>query len=148
MTLARKQVYLTRSREETEDLGKRLAALLSGISAVALYGELGAGKTAFTAGLARGMGYLGRVSSPTYTIVNEYPGARNICHFDLYRLGSPEELYDIGWDDYLASSALCVVEWSEHAEGLLPENTLRVCFRVLDGHTREIAVCPPEEKQC
>ena len=148
MTLSQKEVYITRSREETVKLGERLAALLNGVSAVALFGDLGAGKTALTAGIAKGMGYTGRVSSPTYTIVNEYPGTRRVCHFDLYRLSSPEELYDIGWDDYLDSPALCVVEWSENAEGLLPDSTLRVCLRMLDEHTREITVCPPEGKLC
>ena len=89
--------YLSHSAEETEALGAALAQKLRPGDVVAYYGDLGAGKTAFTRGLARGLGCAGRVTSPTFTIVNEYDGPTPLFHFDMYRLGSSDELYDIGW---------------------------------------------------
>ena len=119
--------YISRSEGETEALGARLAGLLSPGAVVALYGDLGAGKTAFTRGIARGLGIAGRVTSPTFTIVNEYEGDLPLFHFDLYRLGSAEELFDIGWGDYLARNGVCVVEWSQRADDVLAaEGCIRV----------------------
>ena len=109
----------TNSPEQTELLGKKLAARLNPGDVIAYYGDLGAGKTAFTRGLARGLGCRGRVTSPTFTIVNEYEGDIPLFHFDLYRLGSSDELFDIGWDDYLARGGVCAVEWSENVEDAL-----------------------------
>jgi tRNA threonylcarbamoyladenosine biosynthesis protein TsaE len=114
--------------------------LLEKAPAVALYGGLGMGKTAFTRGLTRAMGCAVQASSPTYTIVNEYPGPRKICHFDMYRLGDADALYDIGWEDYLASGALCVTEWSENVPGVFPPGTVEIRFSRLDDETREIKV--------
>ena len=95
--------YISNSAQETEALGERLAARLRPGDVIAYTGDLGAGKTAFTRGLARGLGVADRVTSPTFTIVNEYEGGRlPLFHFDLYRMDSPEELFDIGWEDYLA----------------------------------------------
>ena len=112
--------FITHSAEETEALGERLASTLSGGEVIAYFGELGAGKTAFTRGLARGLGIPMRVTSPTYTIVNEYSGGRlPLFHFDMYRLGSSEELFDIGWEDYLARGGVCAVEWSENVADAL-----------------------------
>ena len=109
--------FITYSPEETELLGQRLGETLSGGEIVAYQGGLGAGKTAFTRGLARGLGISMRVTSPTYTIVNEYTGGRlPLFHFDMYRLGSAEELFDIGWEDYLARDGVCAVEWSENVQ--------------------------------
>ena len=108
--------YVTNSEEETEALGVRLAGRLGPGAVVAFTGDLGAGKTAFTRGLARGLGIGERVTSPTFTIVNEYEGGRlPLFHFDLYRLESPDELFDIGWEDYLSRDGVCAVEWSENA---------------------------------
>lgn len=122
--------YVTNSPEETEALGSRLGLRLKPGAVVAFTGDLGAGKTAFTRGLARGLGIKERVTSPTFTIVNEYEGGRlPLFHFDLYRLGSWEELYDIGWEDYLARGGVCAVEWSQRAEELLEEDTIRVDIR-------------------
>lgn len=119
--------YFTNSAEETERLGQRLGETLRGGEVVAYLGELGAGKTAFTRGLARGLGISMRVTSPTYTIVNEYTGGRlPLFHFDMYRLGSEEELFDIGWEDYLIRGGVCAVEWSERVTDALPEDTLWV----------------------
>ncbi len=112
--------FITHSAEETEALGERLAQTLTGGEVVAYFGELGAGKTAFTRGLARGLGISMRVTSPTYTIVNEYSGGRlPLFHFDMYRLGSSEELFDIGWEDYLARGGVVAVEWSENVTDAL-----------------------------
>ena len=122
--------YITNSPEETEELGRRLAAVLTPGSVVAYTGDLGAGKTAFTRGLARGLGSEGGVTSPTFTIVNEYEGGRMpLFHFDMYRLGGEEELFDIGWDDYLARGGVCAVEWSENVAGALEGDAVRVDIR-------------------
>ena len=122
--------YISHSEAETEAFGERLAAALSPGAVVAYRGGLGMGKTAFTRGLARGLGCRGRVTSPTFTIVNEYEGGRlPLFHFDLYRLGDPEELFDIGWEDYLARGGVCAVEWSENVAGALEDEPIRVDFR-------------------
>ena len=118
--------FISRSEGETEALGARLAGLLSPGDVVSLYGDLGVGKTAFTRGVARGLGIAGRVTSPTFTIVNEYDGAVPLFHFDMYRLGSSDELYDIGWDDYLERGGVCAVEWSERVADALPEDAVTV----------------------
>lgn len=118
---------LTRSEAETEALGARLAAVLAPGTVVAYRGGLGMGKTAFTRGLARGLGYKGRVTSPTFTIVNEYEGGRlPLFHFDMYRLEGADALFDIGWEDYLDRGGVCAVEWSELTEEALPPETVFV----------------------
>ena len=119
--------FLTRSEAETEALGARLAAALNPGAVVAYRGGLGMGKTAFTRGLARGLGYKGRVTSPTFTIVNEYEGGRlPLFHFDMYRLEGADALFDIGWEDYLDRGGVCAVEWSELTEEALPPETVFV----------------------
>lgn len=122
--------YLTNSPAETEALGQRLAQQLQPGAVIAYTGDLGAGKTAFTRGLARGLGIAERITSPTFTIVNEYQGGRlPLFHFDMYRLGSSEELYEIGWEDYLARGGICAVEWSEIVADALEEDCIRVDLR-------------------
>lgn len=121
--------YLSHSPEETERIGETLGKTLRPGSVVAYRGGLGMGKTAFTRGLARGLGCAGRVTSPTFTIVNEYEGDIPLFHFDLYRLGSSDELFDIGWEDYLARGGVCAVEWSERAEDAFDGSTVRIDFR-------------------
>lgn len=106
--------HLSHSEQETEQLGEQVARRLPRGTVIAYTGELGMGKTAFTRGLARGLGCRGRVTSPTFTIVNEYEGDIPLFHFDLYRLGSSDELFDIGWEDYLQRGGVCAVEWSEN----------------------------------
>lgn len=121
--------YHTHSEAETERVGEDLAhALLPG-TVIAFTGDLGAGKTAFTRGLARGLGIRDRVTSPTFTIVNEYGGGRlPLFHFDMYRLGSSDELFDIGWEDYLRRGGVCAVEWSERvADALEGAVTVDIC---------------------
>ena len=113
---------ITKSPEQTELLGKKLAELLRPGDVIAYYGDLGAGKTAFTRGLAAGLGIREAVTSPTYTIVNEYlSGRMPLFHFDMYRLSSSEEIFDIGWEDYLARGGVCAVEWSENVEDALTD---------------------------
>lgn len=109
-------VYFSKSEKETEQIGRDFAKDLPGGTVVAMYGDLGAGKTAFVRGMARGMGLDCRVSSPTFTIVNEYLGERELIHFDMYRLSDADELFDIGWEDYLNRGAVCAVEWSENVQ--------------------------------
>ena len=122
--------YLTNGEEETEELGCHLGHVLEPGTVIAYTGDLGAGKTAFTRGLARGLGIPDRVTSPTFTIVNEYEGGRlPLFHFDMYRLGSSEELFDIGWEDSLARGGVCAVEWSENVEDALDDDTIRVEIR-------------------
>lgn len=109
--------FISHSEAETEALGEKLARSLPEHGVViAMYGELGAGKTAFVRGLARGLEVDGAVTSPTFTIVNELYGKRDLFHFDMYRLGSADELFDIGWEDYLNRGAVCAVEWSENVQ--------------------------------
>ena len=131
--------YLSNSVEETEALGAELAGRLEPGDVVAFTGDLGAGKTAFVRGLARGLGIPDRVTSPTFTIVNEYEGGRlPLFHFDMYRLGSADELYDIGWEDYLARGGVCAVEWSENVAEAMDESTIRVDIRRGDGESQRI----------
>lgn len=130
--------YETHGAEETEALGEKLAQYLRPGDVIAFYGDLGAGKTAFTRGLARGLGINEPVTSPTYTIVNEYLSGRlPLFHFDMYRLGSAEELFDIGWEDYLERGGVCAVEWSENVEEALT-GAITVTIRRLDDSRREI----------
>ena len=89
-------------------------------------GGLGMGKTALTRGIAQGLGYTGRVTSPTFTIVNEYLGETPLFHFDMYRLDDSDALFDIGWEDYLERGGVCVVEWSENVADALPSDAIIV----------------------
>lgn len=133
--------YRTQSAAETEALGEKLARRLRGGEVIAFTGDLGAGKTAFTRGLARGLGITDRVTSPTFTIVNEYEGGRlPLFHFDMYRLSCSDELYDIGWEDYLARGGVCAVEWSEIVEDALESDAIRVDIKNEGGDSRSITI--------
>ena len=132
----------TKSESETEAAGAAFAQNLPDGSVIALYGDLGAGKTAFVRGMARGMGIAARVNSPTFTIVNEYLGGRlPLFHFDLYRLSSGDELFDIGWEDYLRRGGVCAVEWTENVEDAV-EPTYTVTIRHIpdEPDTRAISI--------
>ena len=130
--------YLSHSVAETEEIGAQLAAQLHKGSVVAYRGGLGMGKTAFTRGLAQGLGYTGRVTSPTFTVVNEYLGTTPLFHFDMYRLDSEDELFDIGWEDYLTRGGVCAVEWSENVADALPEGTFFVDITRGEGDSDRI----------
>ena len=132
--------YITNSPEETESLGAALGKIIKPGTVIAYRGDLGAGKTAFTRGLAAGLGYTDMVTSPTYTIVNEYLGGRlPLFHFDMYRLGSSDDLFDIGWEDYLERGGVCAVEWSENVEDAM-EDALCVTIEKLGEDSRRITL--------
>ena len=139
--------YITHSPAETEELGCRLGRTLRPGTVVAYFGGLGMGKTAFTRGLARGLGCAGRVTSPTFTIVNEYDGATPLFHFDMYRLGSSDELFDIGWEDYLTRGGVCAVEWSERVDDAMPADTLWVDIARGTGESDRIITISGGEAQ-
>ena len=130
----------TKNEAETEQAGAELAKTLPDGAVVALYGDLGAGKTAFVRGMARGMGITARVSSPTFTIVNEYLGARELYHFDMYRLASSDELFDIGWEDYLRRGGVCAVEWSENVADAFEGDEITVRIEKLGDEERKITI--------
>ena len=132
--------FITNSPEETEKVGAALGKILNPGTVLAYRGDLGAGKTAFTRGLARGLGYNEPVTSPTYTIVNEYLGGRlPLFHFDMYRLASSDDLWDIGWEDYLDRNGVCAVEWSENVEDAL-ENAILVTIHKTGETSRRIEI--------
>ena len=132
--------YITNSPAETEAVGAALARVLRPGTVIAYRGDLGAGKTAFTRGLAKGLGVREAVTSPTYTIVNEYLGGRlPLFHFDMYRLHCAEDLWDIGWDDYLDRGGICAVEWSENVADAL-EGAIIVTIEKLGEETRRITI--------
>ena len=132
--------FITNSPEETEKIGERLAAVLTPGTILAYLGDLGAGKTAFTRGLARGLGCRDTVTSPTYTIVNEYTsGILPLFHFDMYRLRSSDDLFDIGWEDYLERGGICAVEWSENVADAM-EDAITVRIEKLGDEQRRITI--------
>ena len=132
--------FLTNSPAETEALGEKLAHILAPGTLIAYRGDLGAGKTAFTRGLARGLGITDPVTSPTYTIVNEYTSGRlPLFHFDMYRLHSADDLFDIGWEDYLDRQGVCAVEWSENVAQAM-ENPLTVTIQKIGEDSRIITL--------
>jgi len=140
-------VYISENESQTEEIGAAFAARLpAGSVVVAMYGDLGAGKTAFVRGMAKGLGLDCRVSSPTFTIVNEYLGKRDLIHFDMYRLGSADELFDIGWEDYISRGAVCVVEWSENVQDAFFGDEIIVSIEKLEPNRRRISI--KEASEC
>ena len=134
--------YITHSRAETVALGKRMAAVLQPGALIAFTGGLGAGKTAFTEGLAEGLGCTDPVSSPTFAIVNYYRGPRPLAHFDLYRISTENDLCAAGFYDYLDQGAVVAAEWSENFADLLAlEDPIRVDIQRVDENTRRNIVC-------
>ena len=129
--------YITHSPAETENIGAALGRVLPAGTVIAYEGDLGAGKTAFTRGLAKGLGCTEQVTSPTYTIVNEYLSGRlPLFHFDMYRLASAEDLWDIGWDDYLDRNGVCAVEWSENVREALEDPVIVRIEKISDDSRR------------
>ena len=132
--------FTTNSPAETEAVGAALGAVLKPGTVIAYWGDLGAGKTAFTRGLARGLGAGEIVTSPTYTIVNEYLSGRlPLFHFDMYRLASSDDLWDIGWEDYLDRGGVCAVEWSENVDDAM-ENAIYVTIEKTGEESRKITM--------
>ena len=132
--------FITNSPEETEAVGAALGKRLNAGAVIAYQGDLGAGKTAFTRGVACGLGAKESVTSPTYTIVNEYlSGKYPLFHFDMYRLASSDDLFDIGWEDYLDRGGVCAVEWSENVADAL-EGAISVTIEKLGDESRRITI--------
>ena len=125
------------SVKETELLGKKIASVLKGDEVIAMFGDLGAGKTAFTRGLASGLGFDYGVSSPTFAIVNEYNAKFNIYHFDMYRITCEDDLYSTGFYDYLDNGVL-IIEWSENIEYALDDNAVRITIRKTENENERI----------
>ena len=133
-------IIQTNSPMETEAVGAAFGKNIKSGTVIAYRGDLGAGKTAFTRGLARGLGYTEPVTSPTYTIVNEYLGGRlPLFHFDMYRLKSSDDLWDIGWEDYLERGGVCAVEWSENVDDAM-ENAIYVTIEKTGEEARRITI--------
>ena len=133
-------VIETNSEAETVLAGEQMGKMLLPGDVLAFYGDLGAGKTAFIRGVARGLGIASRVSSPTFTIVNEYPGPVPLFHFDMYRLGSSDELFEIGWEDYLTRGGVCCVEWTENVADARPAEAVAVTIEKTGENARKITV--------
>lgn len=131
------RTYISHSYEDTLKIGEGLAKSLKGTEVIALFGGLGMGKTALTTGIARGLGSSDSVSSPTFALVNEYHGKYNVYHFDMYRISSWDDLYSIGFFDYLDTGVL-VIEWSENIENALPPEYIRVTMEKGNGENERI----------
>lgn len=120
-------MVITKNTEETLALGEKMGKEAKAGEVYALYGDLGTGKTVFSKGFAKGLGVKEAVNSPTFTVVQEYDDGRiPFYHFDVYRIGDPEEMDEIGFDDYIFGDGVCLIEWADLIEELLPENTVRV----------------------
>ncbi len=131
--------FTTNSAKETELLGEKIAKNLVRKDIIAYSGDLGAGKTALTRGIMRGLGYKDRVTSPTFAIVHEYLlDDFSVCHFDMYRILDDDALYDIGFDDYLSSDSILIIEWSENIINSLPKDIIYIDMKNLGDDTREI----------
>ena len=133
--------YTTKSPEETESIGFKLAQTLRGGEVIAFRGGLGMGKTCFTRGLARGLGFTGTVTSPTFALINEYIGGRlPLYHFDMYRISGWEDLYSTGFFEYAEQGGVIAAEWSENIENALPADTVTVTFEQTGENERVINI--------
>ena len=133
--------YISKSIEDTRDVGEEIAAKLNNGSVVALFGGMGVGKTCITTSIARSLGFEGEVSSPTFAVVNEYIGGKlPIAHFDMYRINDWNDLYSTGYFDYIDRGFVVIVEWSENIESVLEDDALRVTLEYINETTRKITV--------
>lgn len=130
---------MSKSPQETEQIAEKLAQTLSGTEVIAMFGGLGAGKTAFTRGLARGLGIDDGVSSPTFALVNEYEGKFTVYHFDMYRVSTWDDLYSTGFFDYIDNGVM-IIEWSENIEEFLPKNHITITINHISENEREIII--------
>ena len=138
--------FKTKNAEETEQLGLKIGKLLRGGELIAMTGDLGAGKTTLSKALARGLEIDDYITSPTFTIVNEYSGRVKLFHFDVYRIADIEEMYDLGYEEYFYSDGVCIVEWSNLISEILPENRINLDITYLDENKREITISGTGEK--
>ena len=120
------RIYESFSYEDTQKIASEIADTLKGDEFIAMYGDLGAGKTAFVQGLARALGITAHITSPTFTIVNEYEGRVPLYHFDVYRISDPDEMYEIGYEEYVDTDGICIVEWAELIEDLFPPRYYKI----------------------
>jgi len=142
------KTFISDSPKLTQEFAAELASTLNGGEVIAFRGDLGAGKTCFTRGLAKGLEYNGEVTSPTFALINEYLGGRlPIFHFDMYRISSWEELYSSGFFDYIEEGGVVVAEWSENIENALPENTIYVEIEKCGENSRKITVYNKKEAE-
>ena len=142
--MSTKKEYISKSPEETHALAHTLVAHLPVGTVLAFFGDLGAGKTCFIQGLAEALNIHQPVTSPTFTLVNEYSGTKKLYHIDLYRMGGPEELYSLGIEEYLEPDGITAIEWAERAEGELPAHTIALHFATLDNpDERKITILYP-----
>lgn len=133
--------YISKSVTDTEKIAEEIAKNVKSGDSVALFGGLGMGKTAFTRGFAKGLGFTGEVSSPTFAIINEYRGGKlHIYHFDMYRIESFDDLYSTNYFEYLDMGGVVITEWSENIENALPEEYIRIEFERLSDNERKITV--------
>lgn len=131
----------TSSAKETQDLAGSLSGFLLAGDVISLCGDLGAGKTCFTQGLARSLGIRERITSPTFNLIKEYENTLPLYHFDIYRLDTPDELYDLGYEEYFFGDGITVIEWGDKIQSLLPEAYLRIEFkRLKDDNARELVI--------
>lgn len=139
--MGNKTVFISHSVDETKDFAKNFAKTLSGGTVLCMYGDLGAGKTAFVQGMAEGLLVGDYVSSPTFTIINEYEGELPLYHFDVYRISDSDEMYEIGYDEYINSDGICVIEWAELIEDILPDDRIKVTInKLIEDDDREIII--------
>ena len=138
------KIYLE-NEEKTREIGSKLGELLTPKSVICLIGDLGAGKTTMTQSLARALGVDDYITSPTFTIVNEYEGKMPLYHFDVYRIGSSEEMYDIGFDEYIDGEGVCIIEWANLIEDILPDEYLYIELKYKDM-SREMILNPIGKK--
>ena len=134
----KRKTKVTYNDSETELIGEQLASEVKPGQVIGLYGELGAGKTCLVRGLARGLAYNGVVTSPTFTLINEYLGKLPVYHFDLYRLNSGVELIELGWEEYFYGKGICIIEWPEKLADLFKDFAYKIKFEYLDQKTRKI----------
>ena len=139
---------ISESSEQTFNIGEAIGRKAGPGDTFALSGELGAGKTCFTGGLARGLGvgYDYSITSPTFTLINEYCGRCKLYHFDVYRLSQAEDLDDIGYDEYIAGKGVVVIEWAEKISDVLPDDTIKILFEYLEENKRKIVIHGPEKR--
>lgn len=124
--------YHVYSAEQTAELGRRLGSILQKGDCVCLTGGLGTGKTAFTGGIAKGLDISGYITSPTFTIVNEYYGRLPLYHFDVYRIGDPEEMFETGYYEYISGDGVTVIEWADLIKEILPSDRIEVNIEKTD----------------
>ena len=140
MVIYMRKIFLDKE-EKTREIGTKLGKLLFPGAVICLIGDLGAGKTTMTQSLAKSLGIDDYITSPTFNIVNEYEGRIPLYHFDVYRIGCSEEMYDIGFDEYIDSEGVCIIEWSNLIEDILPEEYLKIELKYKENG-REMLLTP------